>query len=366
MKNATTPSSAVLPSLFTFHSSMGRSAALGPAGLLVFTYLTTVLLLASVLLYLLLSRGSDLEKKPKGGHGRLPPGPKPWPVVGNLPELFMKKPTFRWILALMKEMDTHIACVRVGAVHIVPVTCPELGREFLKKQDAVFADRPLTMGTHYSSRGFLSIAVAPWGDQWKKMRRVVASEVINPTRLRWLLEKRTEEADNLVRYVHNQCKGHDSTTPAGGTAVDVRVAARQYSANVIRKMMFGRRHFGEGCPDGGPGKEEEEHVDALFTVLSLLYAFNVSDYIPALRCLDLDGHEKTMKRAIKVVNKYQEPIIDERIKEWRSGLRNDPHDLLDVLISIKDDNGKPLLTSEEIKAQTAVRTRHTYEHALPT
>ncbi|MQL85241.1 hypothetical protein Taro_017753 [Colocasia esculenta] len=350
MKNTTTIStSAALPSLFTLHPSTTGAAAVWPAGLLVFpTYLTTLLLLlASFALYLLQSR-SDLQgKKPKTRHGGLPPGPKPWPVVGNLPQLFMKKPTFRWILCFMKEMDTRIACVRVGSVHIIPVTCPELAREFLKKHDAIFADRPLTMGTHYSSRGFLSIAVAPWGDQWKKMRRVVASEVINPSRLRWLLEKRTEEADNLVRYVYSQCK---STT---GAVVDVRVAARHYSANVIRKMMFGRRHFGEGRPDGGPGLEEQEHVEALFTVLSLLYAFNISDYVPALRCLDLDGHERTMKQAIKIVNKYQEPIVDQRIEEWRSGLRKDPEDLLDVIVSINDDQGRPLLTAEEIKAQTA-------------
>ncbi|OMO63723.1 hypothetical protein CCACVL1_22335 [Corchorus capsularis] len=74
------------------------------------------------------------------------------------------------------------------------------------------------MATEYSSRKFLTIAVVPWGDQWKKMRKVV----------------------------------------------NLRLATRQYSGNVIRKMMFNRRYFGKGRKDGGPGFEEEEHAPFKF------------------------------------------------------------------------------------------------------
>ncbi|GMI70201.1 hypothetical protein HRI_000689400 [Hibiscus trionum] len=135
----------------------------------------------------------------------LPPGPTPWPLIGNLPEIWRNKPAFRWILGLMKHLGTDIACIRLAKTHIIVVTSPEIAREFLKKQDSVFASRPTTMATEYATRGFLSTALVPWGDQWKKMRRVIACNVINPARLRWLLHKRTEEADNLVKFIYNQC-----------------------------------------------------------------------------------------------------------------------------------------------------------------
>ncbi|KAJ4976575.1 hypothetical protein NE237_001681 [Protea cynaroides] len=275
----------------------------------------------------------------------LPPGPSPWPIVGSIPELYQKKPIFRWILGLMKEMNTEIACFRFGDVHVIPVTCPEIAREFLKKQDAMFISRPITMATKYASRGFLSTIFSPSGDQWKKMKRVLVSEVINPFRVRWLLGKRTEEADNLVRYVYNQC--------ISGVNVNIRVATRQYTGNAIRKMLFNKRYFGDGRNDGGPGVEEEEYMDAVFTVLSLVNTFCVSDYLPFLRRFDLNGHEKIMKEAIRIVNKYHDPIIDERIREWREGKKNEVEDLLDALISVKDSNGKPLLSTEEIKGQVA-------------
>lgn len=354
MKNATTSAVHYSP-LLALQWAAARGGSSGWDATLAdllsaLTHPTTALLLVLSAIYLFYHLLPLLKPRPSSAKGapRLPPGPAGLPVIGNLHELFRKKPVFRWILAHLKQTDAGIACFRMGSVHVVPVTCPEIAREFLKKHDANFCDRPRTMGTEYSSRGYLSVAVAPWGDQWKKMRRVIASEVVNPARLRWMLEKRTQEADNLVRYIYN-------LTATGADTIDVRAASRHYSANVIRRMMFDMRSFGSGgAVAGAPGAEEEEHVDALFQVLGLLYAFSVADYVPALRCLDLDGHESTMKRAIDVVNRYHDSVVDKRIRSWRKSDTNkrEPQDLLDVLISLKDSDGNWTLTTEEVKAQS--------------
>ncbi|KAM2691710.1 hypothetical protein EV2_006076 [Malus domestica] len=61
----------------------------------------------------------------------LPPTPKclkSWPIVGNLPELLANKPTFRWIHEMMDEMNTEIACIRLGNTNVIPITCPQLSR----------------------------------------------------------------------------------------------------------------------------------------------------------------------------------------------------------------------------------------------
>ncbi|KAE8076181.1 hypothetical protein FH972_014845 [Carpinus fangiana] len=250
----------------------------------------------------MLAKGRIVAVK-KSKQRPLLPSPTPWPIIGNLPKLWRNKPTFRWIHGLMKELNTEIACVRLGGVHVIPVTSPEIAREFLTQYDSIFASRPLTIATEYSTRGFKAIALVPWTDHWKKMRKVVASNVINPTTLHWLLHKRAEEADNLVRN------------------------------------------------DGGPGVEEVEHVESLWSLLTHIYAFAVSNYIPCLKALDLDGHGKMVSEAMRIVSSYKEPIIDERVEMWRDGKKKEAEDLLNALILAKDSNGEPTLSVEEIKAQ---------------
>ncbi|KAH7542137.1 hypothetical protein FEM48_Zijuj02G0041400 [Ziziphus jujuba var. spinosa] len=153
------------------------------------------------------------------------------------------------------------------------------------------------------------------GSQWKKMKRVLVHDVFN-------------------RQV-----------------VNVRTAAQHYTGSVVRKMMFNRRFYGKGSEEGGPSVEEEEHVSALFTLLLHLYAFSVVDYLPWMRAFDLDGHEKKVSEVMEALKKYQEVIVNERVQQWREGKKMEPEDLLDVLITLKDEDGKPLLSDDEIKAQ---------------
>ncbi|GMP89971.1 hypothetical protein CsSME_00041313 [Camellia sinensis var. sinensis] len=124
---------------------------------------------------------------------------------------------------------------------------------------------------------------------------------------------------------------------ATGGLVNVRVAAQHFCGNVIRKMIFNRRFFGKGMEYGGPAVEEEEHVDALFTILSQ----------GRLQGLARD----IVRKATTSGKKYQDPLIDERIKKWNDGTKTEKEDILDILIMLKQTDGTPLLSREEVKAQ---------------
>ncbi|GLT87938.1 hypothetical protein SLE2022_059870 [Rubroshorea leprosula] len=284
------------------------------------------------------------KKKPK--LPPLPPGPKPWPLVGNLPEMLINKPTYRWIHNLMHEMNKEIACICLGNVHVIVVTCPEIGRLFLRDHDVDFASRPICMTGDLISKGYSTTILQPFEDSWKDMRKIIRSHVLSQVKHKWFAGKRMEEADNLVRYVYTQCGCSDKTG-----LVNVRTAAQHYCGNVIRKMTFNKRYFGKEREDGGPGVAEEEHVNALFTILTYLFPFCVSDYVPWLRRFDLDGVEKITGEAIEIVEKYHNPIIEERIQQWKNGTKDEENDLLDVFINLKDDMGNPLLSEVKIKAQ---------------
>ncbi|XP_027908148.1 isoleucine N-monooxygenase 1-like [Vigna unguiculata] len=291
---------------------------------------------------------SFIQKWSKKQKLKLPPGPKPWSMVGNLPEMLANKPVHRWIHNLMKQMNTEIACIRLGNTYVIPVTCPTIARQFLSEHDATFASRSLTTCTDLVTSGYLTTILVPFGDQWKKMKKILTTALLSSQKHLWLHDRRIEEADNLMFYVYNKSK---SVNNGVAGLVNIRSVARHYCGNVTRKIVFNTRYFGKGRKDGGPSFEEKEHVDSIFVLLKYVYAFSISDYIPCLRRLDLDGHQKKVKEALKVIKKYHDPIVEGRVKQWNDLPKIEEEDWLDILISLKDANNNPLLTLEEINAQ---------------
>ncbi|KAJ1698725.1 hypothetical protein LUZ63_007237 [Rhynchospora breviuscula] len=245
-------------------------------------------------------------------------------------------------------MKIDIACVRFGDVHVIPVVSPKIALEVLRKMDATFASRPTSFAAYRFSRGYKSAVLSPYGDQWKKMRKILMSQIVCPKRHDFFLEMRTEEADHLFNYVYNKAKSYEP--------VDIRVVTRHYCGNLIRRLMLSKRYFGKPTHDGGPGLDEIEHVNALFNSLEYLYAFSISDYFPQLIGLNLDGHETIIKATSETLKKFHDPIIDERVRLWRENkgsVHQEPKDFLDILIMFRDREGRPLLTSDEIKAQSS-------------
>ncbi|KAJ1261741.1 hypothetical protein BS78_09G054500 [Paspalum vaginatum] len=283
-------------------------------------------------------------------HRQLPPGPAGLPVAGNFLHMVWNKPVYRWIHRLLKEMNTNILCFRLGAVHVVVVSSPKIACEVLRKNDAVFASRPAMT----FSFGHKSCSQSPYGAQWKKMRRVLTSEILSTSMEQRLQRRRAEEADHLVRFVYSQCC---STTP-GNSIVNVRHVAQHFCGNMIRRLMFGKRHIVGMSPlPLSAGPQEVAQVDALFTLVNYMDSFFVSDYIPTT-CIGLDidsRHKKVAKGAMKTLNRLHDPIIEERIHEWatllRRGEKGETRDFLDVLVSLQDSEGQPLLSLDEIKAQ---------------
>ncbi|KAI4974529.1 hypothetical protein ZWY2020_047809 [Hordeum vulgare] len=235
-------------------------------------------------------------------------------------QLIWNKPAvFRWIHRLLKELDTDIMCLRLGVTHVIAVTCPEIACEVVRKNDKVLASRPTTLASESFSLGYKGTIVTPHGEQWSKMRKVLTSEVLAPPMEQKLHHLRKEEYEHLVRRYFNSGPLVASST-------------------------------------NGPGPDEVAHVAALFTLLNYLYSFCVSDYFPVLQGLDLEGHETASKNVMKTLNRLHDPIIQERIRE-RSTLHNGGQkkeacrDFLDVLVSLEDANGQPLLSVDEIRAQ---------------
>lgn len=95
-------------------------------------------LLIAFFLYCLLNLRTLLFNR----HPRpLPPGPKPWPVIGNLPHLGTMP---HHSIATMARTYGPLMHLRLGLVDVVVAASASVAAQFLKTHDANFSSRPPT------------------------------------------------------------------------------------------------------------------------------------------------------------------------------------------------------------------------------
>jgi len=79
---------------------------------------------------------------------RLPPGPRPWPVIGNL-NLISSLPHHS-IHELSKRYGPLMS-LRLGSFTVVVGSSVDMARFFLKTHDLAFIDRPQTAAGKYTT-----------------------------------------------------------------------------------------------------------------------------------------------------------------------------------------------------------------------
>ena len=104
-----------------------------------------------------------------------PPGPKGLPVIGNM--LMMGQLTHRGLARLGKQYG-GLVHLKMGGLHMVVVSTPEMAREVLQVQDKVFANRPGTVAIRYLTYNRADMAFAHYGPFWRQMRKICIMKVL--------------------------------------------------------------------------------------------------------------------------------------------------------------------------------------------
>ncbi|XVF74311.1 hypothetical protein PTKIN_Ptkin13bG0100300 [Pterospermum kingtungense] len=252
----------------------------------------------------------------------LPPGPKPWPIIGNL-NLIGSLP-HRSIHALSQKYGP-IMQLKFGSYPVVVGSSVEMAKAFLKTHDVNFADRPKIAAGKYTTYNYSDITWSPYGPYWRQARKMCLTELFSARRLESYEYIRREEMNLLLKGLYKS-----SSTP-----ILLKDHLSNLSLNVISRMVFGKKYTeGTGEDEIVTPKEFKEMLDELFLLNGVL---DIGDSIPWLSFLDLQGYIKRMKVLSKKFDRFLEHVLDEH-NARRKGVENYvAKDMVDVLLQLAED-----------------------------
>nr|ABC47161.1 flavonoid 3'-hydroxylase [Pilosella officinarum] len=266
---------------------------------------------------------------------RLPPGPTPWPIVGNLPHLGTIP---HHSLADLATRYGPLMHLRLGFVDVVVAASASVAAQFLKTHDANFASRPPNSGAKHMAYNYQDLVFAPYGPRWRMLRKICSVHLFSAKSLDDFRHVRQEEVAILTRAL----------VGAGKSTVKLGQLLHVCTTNALVRVMLGRRVFGDGSGGGDPKADEFKNM--VIEMMVLAGEFNLGDFIPVLDLLDLQGVTKKMKKLHTRFDSFLNSILEEH--RTSSGGASGHVDLLSTLISLKDEadgeGGK--LTDTEIKA----------------
>ncbi|GAB1607752.1 steroid 17-alpha-hydroxylase/17,20 lyase-like [Argonauta hians] len=266
----------------------------------------------------------------KTQHLRRPPGPRSWPVIGNLLHVLWKP--LHIALTSLSSQYGDLMWLRMGGDNVLVISSMEAARECILKQGRIFAGRPRRRQTVKTLLGDgRDIAMSDIGPDLKYYRRQVHSFFASPNQ-----DNRARLESIVGMETRSLMKALD-TFACSGDAFDPHFNVARVVANVLCLRTLNRRF---------------EHVDANFhqqlriiqDIVDSIESFNIVDVFPWLQAFPIPSWTR-FKKSLETKDIWMADVI----KEHRETLSEDNvRDLLDFLLleqkKAKDEGNEEVQT----------------------
>ncbi|KAK4490688.1 hypothetical protein RD792_001382 [Penstemon davidsonii] len=263
---------------------------------------------------------------------RYPPGPKGWPLIGNMD--MMDQLTHRGLANLAKQYG-GILHLRIGFRHTIVVSSPNIAREVLQVQDNIFSNRPASIAISYLTYDRADMAFAHYGPFWRQMRKLCVMKLFS--------RKRAESWDSVRDEVDDMI---GTVAMNAGKAVNIGEVVFGLTKNIIYRAAFGSSSH-EG---------QDDFIKILQEFSKLFGAFNIADFIPCLGWVDPQGLTRRLVTARALLDGFIDSILDDHI-EKKNNLNGSDHvrvdtDMVDELLVFYSEEAK---VSENEDLQNSIK-----------
>ncbi|KAF7111620.1 hypothetical protein CFC21_111608 [Triticum aestivum] len=278
-----------------------------------YLFMATLLLLPFLLI--------AMFKPPRKHSGEnLPPGPWRLPVIGSIHHLIGALPHHA-MRDLARRYDAPLMLLRLGELNVVVASSAIASREIMKTHDAAFATRPRTATLRAITTDDLAISLAPHGEQWRRLKKLCVTEVLNTRQVRSLRGCREANAAALVSSIV-------SSLSSSSEPVNLSSLITTHVTNLAVHALVGERNE----------DLRAEFLECLDEGIKLASGFSLADLFPSSR---LARAFSSSIRRMEALNNQISQLIGRIIEEHRmrrsAGGGDEEEDIVDVLLRIQND-----------------------------
>ncbi|PIN08979.1 Cytochrome P450 CYP2 subfamily [Handroanthus impetiginosus] len=247
---------------------------------------------------------------------RLPPGPRGWPVFGNMFDLGTAP--HKTIAALKKDYGP-IVWLRIGSINTMVLLTAKAATELFKNHDVNFAERTITevMKAHDFHKAALSLS--PYGSYWRVMKRILTVEMFVHKRISETEPIRRRCIADMIEWIGKEAAAEESGR--------IHLARFVFLAsfNMLGNLMLSRDLV---SPESA---KASEFFAAMIELMEWSGHPNVVDLFPWLKWLDPQGLRRNAERGMGKTLKIVGGFVAERLKERQSD-GGATKDFLEVLL----------------------------------
>ncbi|KAM3195503.1 hypothetical protein ACQJBY_071560 [Aegilops geniculata] len=255
----------------------------------------------------------------RAGTGRMPPGPTPLPVVGNL--LSLRGGNLHHTLARLARGHGPVMTLRLGLTTAVVVSSRDAAREAFTRHDRRLAARAVpdaARGLGFADRSMVWLSSSD--PLWKTLRGIAAAHAFSPRALAAARGVRERKVRDMVCHFRGRA----------GREVDVGQALYAGVLNLVSSALCSVDVVDMGAAESGQGVRE-----LVEDLIAAIAKPNISDLVPFLRPLDLQGWRRWSAIRIGKIFRILDGIIDRRMAFNTSTEEKPSHgDFLDVLLEL--------------------------------
>ncbi|XVF54563.1 hypothetical protein PTKIN_Ptkin05aG0191100 [Pterospermum kingtungense] len=226
--------------------------------------------------------------------------------------------------------------LHLGQVPTLVVSSAEIVEEIVKNHDVLFSDRPsMTTTKILLYRGTAGFIFAPYGEYWRKVKKIIVHELLSNKRVQSSQVVREEEVASLINKIHH-------------------ASSNRSSINLTEMVLATSHRIISRCIIGQKAREEDGKIGELSKRLANQVGdFSFGDLFPFIGWLDVvTGLVRRLKTTFNEMDAFLESVIEGQ-KALASDMDDQNHkDFVQILLHLiqQDDMFDTRLTQDNLKA----------------